>query len=236
MPIQGLTYSAPLDIISVDHNKLWITEMKYSEFKIKIQNFPIFSSSHLSAFGEGEKLLRNQISNWKKKGLLLELRKGLYVLNESDRKISPSRPFLANQIYSPSYVSTEYALGFYDLIPERVVDVTSVTTRKTARFENPFGLFLYQHVGIPCFEGFIEKKEENDLSFMIATPEKAVIDFLYLNLARFDPGRPEIFESSFRFQNLDQLDLGYMETLASLFQSKKLMRIVMMLIKFSRGG
>ena len=236
MPIQGLTYSAPLDIISVDHNKLWITEMKYSEFKIKIQNFPIFSSSHLSAFGEGEKLLRNQISNWKKKGLFLELRKGLYVLNESDRKISPFRTFLANQIYSPSYVSTEYALGFYDLIPERVVDVTSVTSRKTARFENTFGLFLYQHVGIPCFEGFIEKKEENDLSFMIAAPEKAVIDFLYLNLARFAPDRPEVFESSFRFQNLDQLDLGYMETLASLFQSKKLMRIVMMLIKFSRGG
>src|SRR4030067_1266854 len=121
-PIKGLTYSTPLDIISVDHNKLWITEMKYSEFKTKIQNFPIFSSSHLSAFGEGEKLLRNQISSWKKKGLLLELRKGLYVFNESDRNISPSRPFLANQIYSPSYVSTEYALGFYDLIPERVVD------------------------------------------------------------------------------------------------------------------
>ena len=210
--------------------------MKYPEFKIKIQNFPIFSSSHISAFGEGEKLIRNQISNWKKKGLLLELKKGLYVLNESDRNISPSRPFLANQIYSPSYVSTEYALGFYDLIPERVVDVTSVTTRKTARFENPFGLFLYQHVGIPCFEGFIEKKEENDLSFMIATPEKAVIDFLYLNLARFDPGRPEIFESSFRFQNLDQLDLGYMETLASLFKSKKLMRVVTMLVQFIKGG
>ena len=71
---------------------------------------------------------------------------------------------------------------------------------------------------------------------MIATPEKAGIDFLYLNLARFDPGRPEIFESSFRFQNLDQLDLGYMDTLASLFQSKKLMRVVMMLIQFTRGG
>lgn len=210
--------------------------MKYSEFKSRIQNFPVFSSSHLSAFGEDEKLLRNQISNWKKKGLLLELRRGLYVLNESDRKISPSRPFLSNQIYSPSYVSTEYALGFYDLIPERVVDVTSVTTRKTARFENPFGLFLYQHVGIPCFEGFIEKKDENDLSFMIATPEKAIIDFIYLNLSRFEPGRPEIFETSFRFQNLDQLNLRYMNILASLFQSKKLLRVVEMLVQFIKGG
>jgi hypothetical protein len=116
------------------------------------------------------------------------------------------------------------------------MDVTSVTTRKTARFENPFGLFLYQHVGIPCFEGFIEKKDENDLSFMIATPEKAIIDFIYLNLSRFEPGRPDIFETSFRFQNLDQLDLGYMNALASLFQSKKLLRVVEMLVQFIKGG
>ncbi|MCC7202350.1 MAG: hypothetical protein IT393_06810 [Nitrospirae bacterium] len=210
--------------------------MKYSEFKAKIQNFPVFSSSHLPALGGNEKLLRNQISSWKKKGLMLELRKGLYVLNESDRKIALSRPFLANQVYSPSYVSTEYALGFYDLIPERVADVTSVTTRKTASFENPFGLFLYQHVGIPCFGGFIERKDENGLPFMIAAPEKAVIDFLYLNLARFEPGQPEVFETSFRFQNLDQLDLGYMDTLTPVFHSKKLMRIVAMLVKFIKGG
>src|SRR4030065_925655 len=204
--------------------------MKYLDFKNKVKDFPVFSSSQLSGFDEKEAVLRNQLSYWKKKGLVLEVKKGLYVLNEHDRKITPSRYFLANQIYEPSYVSTEFALGYYDLIPERVVDVTSVTTRKTARFENPFGLFLYQHVGIPCFEGFIEKKEENDLSFMIATPEKAVIDFLYLNLARFEPDRPEIFESSFRFQNLDQLDPGYMETLASLFHSKKLMRVVKRLV------
>lgn len=209
--------------------------MKYPDFKIKIQNFPVFSSSHLTSFGDDEKVLRNQITGWKKRGLILELRKGLYVLNDSDRKIFPSRHFLANQIYTPSYVSMEYALGFYDLIPERVVDVTSVTTRKTARFENPFGVFLYQHLGIPCFEGFIERKDENNLSFMIATPEKAIVDFVYLNLAQFTPDQPEVFESSYRFQNLDQLDIEYMKSLASLFRSKKLLRIMGMLIQFIRG-
>ena len=97
--------------------------MKYLDFKNKVKDFPVFSSSQLSAFGEKEAILRNQLSYWKKKGLVLEIKKGLYVLNEHDRKITPSRYLLANQIYAPSYVSTEFAMGYYDLIPERVVDV-----------------------------------------------------------------------------------------------------------------
>lgn len=210
--------------------------MKYSDFKNLIKNFPVFSSSHLSAFGNHERVIRNQLSGWKKKGLVLEIRKGLYILNEGDRKIYPSRVFLANQIYAPSYVSTEYALGFYDLIPERVVDVTSITTRKTTRFENSFGVFIYQHIGVTCFKGFIERKDENNLSFMIATPEKAVVDFIYLNLALFALRRPEIFGYSYRFQNLDQLDLEYMMQLASIFHCKKLLQVVEMLIQFIRAG
>lgn len=210
--------------------------MNYFEFKSRVQNFPIFSSAHLSAFSGDEKVLRNQLSGWKKKRLILELRKGQYILNETDRKVTPSRVFLANQIYAPSYISTEYALGYYDLIPERVVDVTSVTPRKTACFENPFGTFVYQHIGVHSLLGFVERKDENDLSFMIATPEKSIIDFFYLNLARFTINRPDIFEVSYRFQNLDQIDLRYLRDIASCFQSKKLIRIVEMFIRLIRTG
>jgi len=64
--------------------------MKYLDFKNKIRNFPVFSSSQLSGFDEKEAVLRNQLSYWKKKGLVLEVKKGLYVLNEHDRKITPS--------------------------------------------------------------------------------------------------------------------------------------------------
>lgn len=65
-----------------------------------------------------------QLSNWEKKGLIIRLKRGLYVLNENNRKIEPSRIFLANSLYSHSYVSTAYALGYYDLIPEKVEDGT----------------------------------------------------------------------------------------------------------------
>jgi len=203
--------------------------MKYQDFKNQIKEFPIFSASLASRVGPNEQLLRNQLSGWKRRGLLRELKRGLYVLNENDRKITPSRMFLANQLYPPSYLSTDYALMYYDLIPERVADLTSVTTRKTASFENSFGRFIYQHVGIIAFRGFLEKKDENNYSFMIATPEKAIVDFIYLNLSRFERGKSDVFEQSFRFQNLAQLDLGKMKEFTRFFRSKKLCDIMDML-------
>jgi len=74
--------------------------------------------------------------------LLIKLKRGLYVLNKHDRKINPSLKLLANQFYFPSYVSMEYARNFYGLIPERVYQITSVSTRKTARFKNDLGEFV----------------------------------------------------------------------------------------------
>lgn len=199
--------------------------MKYLDFKNKVKDMPVISSSLFVYLDINEQTLRNQISGWKKKGLILQLKKGQYVLNENDRKAKVSKLFLANQIYTPSYISNEYALMFYDLIPERVVDLTSVTTRKTAMFKNDFGYFIYQHLSIKCFEGFIERKDENKRSFLIAEPEKAVVDFIYFNLPRFTRNI-DIFEESFRFQNYSNLNRLKLHKFAALFRNKKLSDIV----------
>ena len=210
--------------------------MKFLEFKNRIKDFPIFSTSVLGYLGGNEQVLRNQLSGWKRQGLVLELKRGLYVLNENDRKITPSRVFMANQLYTPSYVSTEYALMFYDLIPERVADVTSVSTRKTASFGNGFGLFVYQHIGPRSFSGYVEEKDENGYSFFIATPEKAIVDFIYLNLSRFRRGETDVFTESFRFQNLDDLDSDKMLYFAGLFRNGKLVDVVRMLSELKMRG
>jgi predicted transcriptional regulator of viral defense system len=200
--------------------------MKYLDFKKKISGVPFFSSSLLAHLGENPQVLRNQLSRWEKQNLLHKLRKGLYVLNEVDRKETLSRTFLANQIYSPSYVSTEFALGFYNLIPERVADVTSVTTRKTYRVSNIFGIFVYQHISEKTFAGFTVLQDEARHPFLIALPEKAMVDFIYLNLKRFAPGDMDVFENSFRFQNLGDLKEKRLLDYARLFKNKKLFSIV----------
>lgn len=200
--------------------------MKYLEFKKKVEAFPVIQTSQLGFFEKDPQLMRNQLTRWEKKGWIIKLKKGLYVLNESDRKMEPSRMFLANQLYSPSYISTEYALGFYDLIPERVADITSITARKTYKVKNIFGEFIYQHINVRAYTGFNLVRDENHCNVMVASPEKAIVDFLYLNLYMFKKDDLDVFEESYRFQNLDQLRKKRIEALASYFNNKKLMIIV----------
>ena len=206
--------------------------MKYTDFKKKIQKFPVFSSSHIPNLTDNEQVLRNQLTRWQKQGLIFRLKRGLYILNEADRKINPSRLFIANELLSPSYISTEYALSFYGLIPEKVEDITSVTTKKTTCFKNVFGTFYYQHLNIPSFLGFKQIRDEAGLPVFIAEPEKALVDFFYLNLSNFHKGDKDVFKDSYRFQNLSDLDIRKLSYFAKTFSSKKLLEVVETFCRF----
>lgn len=209
--------------------------MKFRNFKTAIQNFPIFSTSQISSLTGNEQVLRNQLTRWERLGLVLKLKKGLYILNSSDRKINPSRMFIANQLYSPSYISTECALDFYGLIPERAEVTTSVTTKKTTVFENVFGRFTYQHLKTSCFNGFRELKDQMNLPFFIAEPEKAIVDFLYLNLPVFKKIDPDIFALSYRFQNVSGLNTKKLKKFSDQFYSKKLKHLIQMFVEFVKS-
>lgn len=87
---------------------------------------------------------------------------------------------IANVIYSPSYVSLHYTLCFYEMIPEAVTTITSVTTLKTCRFDNRFGTFVYQTVKPSFFFGYEPMVGRDGKGFFMATPEKALLDLLYL--------------------------------------------------------
>lgn len=199
--------------------------MDFTEFKNKLRKLPVISSRDLEVFKESNQALRNQLVRWQKKGLLIQIRRGLYILNETDRKLTPSLSFMANRIYEPSYVSLEYALSHYGLIPEQTAEVTSVSTRKPTRFHNDFGSFAYQHIKPQAFRGFSAAKDSSGLTFLIAEPEKALLDFFYLNLGRFYGSTPRVFKGSFRFQNMEGLKKTRLLALAKFFSSKKLSRI-----------
>ena len=123
---------------------------------------------------------RNNLTRWCRKGLLVKLRNQYYAFPEFRQEPDSAR-YVANRIYKPSYISLHSALSFYGMIPEEVVQLTSVTTLKTARFENAFGTFHYQNVKTPLFFGFEHKTMRNGRSLLMATPEKALLDLLYLN-------------------------------------------------------
>lgn len=208
--------------------------MNYSDFKNYFQKFPLINSIDIVNKGNSQTMY-NQINNWLKKGLLVKLKKGLYILNSSDRKIEITNYFLANQLYSPSYVSLEYALSLYGIIPEAVISVTSVTTKKTKKIKNDLGLFTYRHIKKDAFRGFKEAKDNKGLNYFLADPEKAVVDFIYLNLHKFSKEDKNIFENSYRFQNLQILRPKKLITYAKLFNNQKLDCVVKNLYKICKG-
>lgn len=107
---------------------------------------------------------------------LFKIINGLY---ETDPNTSPY--LLAGSIYGPSYISFEYALSFYGLIPERVTTITCATfdKKKKKQYDTSFGVFTYRDVPVLVYPEEIILKEENNYSYQIATPEKALCDKLY---------------------------------------------------------
>ena len=208
--------------------------MNYTEFKKKVIGLPLIFSRDMPAFNENEQAMRNQFRRWQARGLIIKLRKGVYILNEGDRKNNPSRQFIANQLYAPSYVSMEYALNFYGLIPERITSITSVSTRKTSRFSNILGVFTYRHVAPGAFRGFGALKDEAGLPFLIASPEKAVVDFLYLGLRGVKAVSPDMFRASYRFQNTEKLSPAKISLMAGFFKSKRLTGTASLFCEFLR--
>jgi len=175
--------------------------MKFTKFIEIYSKEPLIDSSTFSYY-ENEENLRRQVLEWVKKGYLLPLKKGIYILNEEYRKKEPSLYFIANFLVSPSYISLEYALNYYNLIPERTTVITSVTTKKTNSFENVLGKFEYRSVKNEMFQGF-KKETEKKQDFFIAAPEKALVDYFYLN-SQYE-GNFDEFES-LRLQNLERLN------------------------------
>ncbi len=129
---------------------------------------------------------RKALSDLLARGDLVRVKKGLYV--QSGFGIPPySKEVLSNMIYGPSYISSEYALAYYGLIPEHVVEVTSVTTRKSKVFTSPVGKFSFMHVPVPYYSfGFIRKEFTTDeRAFLIADPAKALADRVLKENGRF---------------------------------------------------
>ena len=122
---------------------------------------------------------RNNLTRWCRKRLLLKLRNQYYAFPEFRQEPDSAR-YVSNRIYMPSYISLHSALCFYGMIPEEVVQLTSVTTLKTAKFENAFGTFHYQNVKNSLYFGFEVLTMRDGHTFLLATPEKALLDLLYL--------------------------------------------------------
>lgn len=118
---------------------------------------------------------RSSISRYLKLGIIQKACKGLYFLTDNP----PSNFEIANKVYQPSYISFESALSFYGIIPETIYEIISATARPPRTFVVNNIKFSYKKIKKSCFDGYKSTKIQN-IPILIAEPEKALVDYLYL--------------------------------------------------------
>ena len=185
---------------------------------LRFGNVPVQASTIAACF-DYLSSPNEKIRALEKDGQLIRLKRGLYVVNSEVSGKPVNACLCANHIYGPSYVSQHWALRWYGLIPEQVYTMTSVTTKRTRMFENTLGRFTYDQVKPDYFAIGINSVEDGDVTFLIASREKALCDFILQD--RYVPpqsikGLWKYLEEDIRF-DMDELatfDVGIIEACA----------------------
>jgi hypothetical protein len=175
----------------------------------------------VQAFPDRRAAVLLQLSRWAKEGKVIPLRRGVYTLADRARKIPLDPALLAQHLCRPSYLSGLWALGHYDMIPERVVVYTSVTTRLPARFDNTCGAFEYRHIKQPYFYGY-EQAAYGESTILVARPEKALLDHWHLSAGEWTKDRLQ----EMRYQNLKVVNHRRLQEYAARFKRPRLQRAV----------
>jgi predicted transcriptional regulator of viral defense system len=183
---------------------------------------------------------RDKISDLLRKGVIIRVKKGLYVLGDDYRRRPFSRELLANLVYGPSYVSLDTALQYHGLIPEHVEAVASVTTGRSRSFDTPVGRFTYRQIPLAAFPiGMSRVEETPGTAFLVAAAEKALADKIFdeRNIGAGSPGR--MMDHLLNDLRLDRAGLmrlnpGLVREIAVGYRSRKL-RILAEALDKTRG-
>jgi predicted transcriptional regulator of viral defense system len=171
---------------------------------------------------------RDAITRLLRSGSVIRVAPGIYVFGPTLRRRPYSREILANLIAGPSYVSFDYALQHYGLIPERVEAVTSGIAGRPRRFQTPVGLFSYRQVPERAFaEGLHRVEIPGGGGYLIAGQEKALADKIRdergLGIRSIDRMVVHLVESlRIDADALADLDPGEMERIAAAYSSHQL--------------
>jgi predicted transcriptional regulator of viral defense system len=191
--------------------------MEYERLLQLIGDDPVFESSLLLAGNINPKIVRLQLSRWVNSGRIYQLRRGLYSIAPPYQKVKPHPFLVANRLQHSSYVSLQSALAFYSLIPETVNITVSVTTGRPERLGTPLGIFEFRHIKSNLLFGY-QMSDLGDQEALVATPEKALLDLVYLQPG----GESPKYLQELRLQNLDRLNLDQLKNQSKVYDSPKM--------------
>jgi len=205
--------------------------MTFESLITKVSNLPLFTISFLAAGGNVAQI-RLQINRWVSDGKIIKLHKGLYTLSDTYRKV-PCEPLcIANTLKQPSYISLQFALAWHGIIPEYVPQVTSITTGRPKVIVTPMGRFEFRHVSKRYFWGYHEVSLKFGQTAFVASPEKALIDLIYLT-----PGGDKFtFINELRLQHFEKINQTVLTEYVDKLKSPKLGRALKNISKVISEG
>jgi hypothetical protein len=205
--------------------------MKFNELLSVIGDEPVFKTSMLLAGTPSGNVIRRQLDRWVKSGKIVRLRRGVYALASPYAAKHPHPFRIANMLRNASYVSLESALAYYGVIPEFTPVTMSVTTGRPETITNESGKFVFRHIKKSLFFGFDEKEIYPGQTAMIATPEKALVDRLYLT-----PGSDDYdYLRELRLTLTPYLNMEKLAVVVEQCGSAKIQRAVAKLAEISRA-
>ncbi|MCK9254550.1 MAG: hypothetical protein GX793_00405 [Bacteroidales bacterium] len=201
--------------------------MNFWQFRNQFYDLVCFNINQVYAWETNFE--KNNLTRWAKQKLLVKLRNSWYSFPEY-LKTPNIQHFVSNKIYSPSYVSLHSALAFYGIIPEAIVQTTAVSSIKKTNFDNIFGSFTYQQISPALMFGYEQKSFLSKQSLLFATPEKAILDLLYL-YPQYN-NEQEITELRFDEEFMQEyLNIERLNEFTEKFQSNALRNRVNLLLK-----
>ena len=195
---------------------------------------PVFETALLLAGKVDPDLVRLQLTRWTKNGRVYQLRRGLYAIAPPYQKVKPHPFLIANRMRRASYVSLQSALSYYGLIPDTTHVTLSVTTARPARWQTPLGVFEFRHIKPELLRGYHMtdlNQAQPKQQALIATPEKALLDLVYLQPSSDTPK----YLRELRLQNLERLDLDELYRQAEAFSTPKMRRAITAIIRLAQS-
>jgi len=203
--------------------------MKWQDLLTTVNDTPVFPSSFLMAGHKSASGVRRQLDRWVKSGRIFQLRRGVYAVSPPYRTDGPHPFLVANHLRKPSYVSLQSALSHYGMIPEFVPATTSVTTGRPEELQTPLGRFLFRHVKKSLFFGYAKTEISQGPPVFLASPEKALLDLLYLTPGSDSPAYLE----ELRFEPTDHFDWQAFQKHAERIGGRKLNRTVKLILQMA---
>ena len=175
----------------------------------------------------GYSRINDKIIQLIKHNVLTQIKRGLYAYMPLHNNILLPIELIANTLLSPSYISLDYALSYHNIIPEKVWEITSMTTKRSKDFKTPYGVFSFKQIKKEIFRLGLQMERTQNATYVIATKEKALCDkvFFTRNIdLRSKSAMLKFLEDDLRV-DLDEFQDANLETFENYFNISKSYKI-----------